>query len=687
MSFITQKIYLLFIFPFIFFGILIDISSFVLNKIKFIYNKLNLKEGIMKGRIVMMLIYLFFSIGLLTAQDATVQGIVVSSEDNEPVVGASVLVVGTSLGVTTDIDGKFVIQNVPGTAKEIRVSYIGMQSQNMAISKGMMRIVLKIDAQVLDEVVVTAMGISRNKKALGYAATSVKGDEIANSRTVNPMNALQGKVAGVDISTAPGPGATQNVIIRGASSFGNNQPLYVVDGVPITNEQNRSGDDLNDQVDFGSGINALNPDDIADMTVLKGAAATALYGSRAANGVVMITTKSGQNTHGKVQVVYDGGYTISRVGRLPDEQTQFGQGWSGMSGGPNLHENGNWGAAYDGKDRVWGNIVDDEQLVKPYAYLKNRVRDFYDLGRNYKNALSLSGGTERTNYFVSLSQNSVDGVIPTSQDSYNRYTLATRGSHQAGKVKVSTSINVSAEKTKAVGSGQGASLHRSLYEIANDISIVDLKDYNNKFHNLDNYFTYYGTNPYYVLHENGAVQRKYKFFGKFQLDYDVLKELKATYRFGGDYETSRSDTHIAPTQITEGSNNDGYVTEVAGNYTEKRIERMQLNHDFMLSYNHNFGEDLSLGVIAGFNANERKYSELSGSVNSIDVPGFYNLTNSRQPAVSEQYKSTRRLVGLYMNADLGFRDYLYLTLTARNDWSSTLPQKNNSYFWNNLIIR
>ena len=275
MSFITQKIYLLFIFPFIFFGILIDISSFVLNKIKFIYNKLNLKEGIMKGRIVMMLIYLFFSIGLLTAQDATVQGIVVSSEDNEPVVGASVLVVGTSLGVTTDIDGKFVIQNVPGTAKEIRVSYIGMQSQNMAISKGMMRIVLKIDAQVLDEVVVTAMGISRNKKALGYAATSVKGDEIANSRTVNPMNALQGKVAGVDISTAPGPGATQNVIIRGASSFGNNQPLYVVDGVPITNEQNRSGDDLNDQVDFGSGINALNPDDIADMTVLKGAAAKA----------------------------------------------------------------------------------------------------------------------------------------------------------------------------------------------------------------------------------------------------------------------------------------------------------------------------------------------------------------------------------------------------------------------------
>ena len=187
----------------------------------------------------------------------------------------------------------------------MQVSYIGMQTQEVAIRPSV-RIVLKSDAKELEEVVVTAMGVTREKKALGYAATSIKGDEIAQSKAVNPMNALQGKVAGIDISTAPGPGATQNVIIRGASSFGNNQPLYIVDGVPITNAQNRSGDNLNSQVDFGSGINALNPDDIADMTILKGAAATALYGSRAANGVIMITTKSGKDTEGKIQIIYDG---------------------------------------------------------------------------------------------------------------------------------------------------------------------------------------------------------------------------------------------------------------------------------------------------------------------------------------------------------------------------------------------
>ena len=623
---------------------------------------------------------LFIGIGLVNAQVSKVTGTVTSHEDGLPVVGASVLVKGTTVGTVTDIDGNFTITNVPSSAGTLVVSFIGMKAQEIAI-KPVVNVILHSDTEVLDEVVVTAMGISKEKKALGYAATSFKGDEIVNSRVVNPMNALQGKVAGVDISTAPGPGATQNVIIRGASSFGNNQPLYVVDGVPLTNEQNRSGDDINDQVDFGSGINALNPDDIADMTVLKGAAATALYGSRAANGVIMITTKTGKNTNGKVQVVYDGGYTISRVGRLPDEQKQFGQGWSGASGGGNLHENGNWGAAYDGKNRVWGNVVDNEQLIKPYSYVEDRIRDFFDLGVNYKNALSLSGGTEKTNYFVSLSQNHVDGVIPTNKDSYNRYTLGTRASHQAGKVKFSTSINLSSEKTNAVASGQGTSLYRSLFEVANDISIVDLKDYNNKFNNLDNYFTYYGTNPYYVLNENGATQNKYKMFGKFQLDYDVIKDLKLTYRLGADYETSRSETHTAPTTITAGSNNDGFVEPIAGAYEEIRRERLQLNHDFMVSYNKSFDFGFSLNAIVGLNLNERKYNWLSGSITSIDVPGFYNLANSKQPSVSSQYSETRRLVGAYANVDLGYMNYLYLTLTARNDWSSTLPQGNNSYFY------
>ena len=631
----------------------------------------------MKRKLKLLLACLFVGIGLVTAQNQKITGVVISEEDGQPIVGASILIKGTNLGTITDVDGKFILANVPSSAKNLQISYIGMLTQDVAI-KPSLKVILKPDAKVLDEVVVTALGISRDKKALGYAATSIKGDEFVQSKAVNPMNALQGKVAGIDISTAPGPGSTQNVIIRGASSFGNNQPLYVVDGVPITNSQNRSGDSLNSQVDFGSGINALNPDDIAEMTVLKGAAGTALYGSRAANGVIMITTKSGKNTNGKVQVVYDGGYTVSRVGRLPEEQSQFGQGWSGQRA---LEENGNWGAAYDGKDRVWGRIVDNEQQVKPYSFLKDRVRDFYDLGCNFKNALSLSGGTAKTTYFASFSQNSLDGVIPTSQDSYDRYTIATRGSHQAGKLKVSTSVNFSTEKTKAVASGQGSSMHQSLYEIASDISIVDLKDYHNKFNNLDNYFTPYGVNPYYILNENGAVQNKNKLFGKFQLDFELIKNLTLTYRFGGDYEVANSETHAAPIKFTPGSPNAGSSSASAGSYEEMRRERVQLNHDFIANYKADFTDDWSLNAIVGLNTNERKYNWLSGKVNSIDVPGFYSLTNSRSPSVSTQRKEMRRLVGTYMNADLSYKNYAYLTLTARNDWSSTLPKDNNSYFY------
>jgi TonB-linked SusC/RagA family outer membrane protein len=454
-----------------------------------------------------------------------------------------------------------------------------------------------------------------------------------------------------------------------------------VDGVPITNTQNQSGSALNAQVDFGSGINAFNPDNIENMTVLKGAAATALYGSRAANGVIMITTKSGKNTEGKVKVAYDGNVTLTQVGRLPNEQKLFGQGWSGDRA---LDENGNWGAPFDGKDRVWGNVVDNSQKIKPYLYLNNRIRDFFDIGVGYKNALSFSGGSEATQYHLALSQNKVDGAIPTDHDSYKRYTMAATGSHKGKKLTLSSSINVSSETTNSVPTGQGASLYRSLNEIGTDVSIVDLKNYkNDKFNTLDNYFTPYGTNPYWVLNENGATQERYKFFGKFQADYDILKNLKVTYRFGGDYETTKSETHVAVVKYTEGSLQDLHPANPAGdvgNYEQIRRQRLQLNHDIFATYNDKFG-DFSLNAILGWNVNERSADRITGIANSIDVEGFYHFSNTLSTPVASQLSDQRRLVGGYISADLGFRDYAYLTLTARNDWSSTLPKENNSFFY------
>ena len=624
-----------------------------------------------------MLILCLIGLQSVFAQDREISGVVTSVDDGLSIPGVSVVVKGTTIGTTTDFDGNYSI-SVPEDGQFLVFSFVGMKTVEMPINSNTINLVMESESIGMNEVVVTAMGVTREKKALGYAATSVGGDEIGKSQAVNPMSALQGKVAGVDISTAPGPGSTQNVMIRGASSFGNNQPLYIVDGVPITNEQNSSGSSLNSQVDFGSGINAINPDDIEDMTVLKGAAATALYGSRAANGVIMITTKSGKDTEGKMRVSYSGSVTLSKVGRLPDVQKQFGQGWSGDRA---LDENGNWGPEYDGKDRVWGNVVDNSQQIKPYVFLEDRVRDFYETGKNVKNSVSLSGGNATTNYFMSLSQNSVDGVIPTDNDSYKRYTIATKGSHKAGKFTVSSSINFSTEKTKAVASGQGTSVFRSLYETANDISIIDFEDYNNKFNNLDNYFTPYGVNPYYVLNENSAEQDKKKIFGKFQLDYEISDDLKLSYRFGGDYETSRSETHTAIIAFTPGSPNDGSSSANPGSYSETRRSRTQVNHDLMSSFKKNLNDDFTLNAIVGLNVNERRYNWLSGSINSIDIPGFYNLSNSLAPSVSNQYDEKRRLIGLYANVDFSYRNYAYLTLTARNDWSSTLPMGANDYFY------
>ncbi|RCW26075.1 SusC/RagA family TonB-linked outer membrane protein [Marinilabilia salmonicolor] len=633
----------------------------------------------MKKVLLALSFLMVFGLGSVLAQAQTISGTVTGSEDGMPIPGVSVFVKGTTVGTVTNIDGAYSL-SVPEEAETLVFSFIGMKTQEIPF-EGQENIDVEMVSEfiAMDEVVVTALGLSRAKKAIGYASTSVDGEEIARSESVNPMSALQGKVAGLDVSSAPGPGATQNVIIRGASSFGNNQPLYIVDGVPITNEQNRSGDNLNSQVDFGSGINALNPDDIEDLTVLKGAAATALYGSRAANGVIMVTTKSGGDTGGKLNVSYDGSYTISRVSRLPETQSQFGQGWSGDRA---LDENGNWGAPYDGKDRVWGNIVDNTQQIKPYVYLEDRVRDFYEYGKNMKNSLSLSGGTSETNYYLSLSQNNMDGVVPTDADSYDRYTVATNASHTAGKLTVSSSVNFSTESTSSVPSGQGTSVFRSLYEIPEDVSIVDMEDYTSKFNNLDNYFTPYGVNPYYVLNKDGATQDKNKIFGKFQIDYEMLESLKFTYRFGGDYETSISETHTAIIEYTPGSINDERNGPTSpGNYQEMRRTRIQMNHDFMALFNYDFSSDFSLDFLAGLNINDRRYNWLSGSINSIDIPGFYDLANSLSPSVSDQYKEKRRLMGVYGTAEFSFRNYLYATLTARNDWSSTLPEGNNSFFY------
>ncbi len=615
--------------------------------------------------------------GILFAQTNQITGRVTSSEDGEPIPGVSVSVKGLTLGTVTNAEGIYNL-NVPSEAKTLVFSFVGLKTKEVPIDGTQIDVKLEPNLIGVEEVIVTALGISRDKKSLGYASTAVSGDEIAEAQVVNPMNALQGKVAGVDISTAPGPGATQNVLIRGLSSFENNQPLYVVDGVPITNEQISGGNALNWNVDYGSGLNAINPDDIENMTVLKGAAATALYGSRAANGVILIKTKAGKNTNGKMQISYDGSFTIQNVGRIPDRQDMFGQGWSGDHA---LNENGNWGPKYNGKMRLWGYVVNNSQLLKPYAFVESRIRDFYDYGISYKNSVSASGGNENTNYFMSFSHNSTDGVLPDNVDTYERITLSTKGSHKWGKLKLSSSVNYGNETTKAVPSGQGNSVFRSIWEIAEDYSIVDFKDYNAPFFNLANYFTPYGINPYFSLHENGSYQKKHKVFGKTQMDLNITNDLLLTYRFGGDLELANTERWVAIIDNPVDAPSYNGQTQDPGFYAINKRTRYEINHDAFLNYTKAISEKFQTNAIAGININERGYTRVGGSLSALDVPGYYNLSNGTSDPVATQYEENRRLWGAFGHVEMSYDDYLYLTVTARNDWSSTLPLENNSYFY------
>jgi TonB-linked SusC/RagA family outer membrane protein len=593
------------------------------------------------------------------------------------------MVEGTTLGGITDIDGNFILSNLPSSAKTLVVSYVGMVTQKVAIKQGMLKIVLQSDTKILDEVVVTAMGIKRSEKSIGTSTTAVKGDKLAENRSGNVMSGLAGQVAGVQISaTSSDPGASNNVVVRGISSLsGNNQPLYIVDGVPINNSVTTPADQLNGSYDFGNGANAVNPDDVESMTILKGAAATALYGSRAANGVILITTKSGTKQQKGLGVEYNGGVQWSSLLRIPQMQNEFGMGWYGDK---TSLENGSWGPKFDGSMQLWGNAYNNSQRMKPYSALKDNVKDFFDTGLNYSNSVSFNGATDKSNYFVSFSQLSDNGMLPGDADTYDKYTFSARGSHTIKNLTFSSALNYVYQKNNFATTGQGLSMYNSVLQTPRDVSLIGMKDLDNPFNNPGYYYTPYGvTNPYYILDNYLNSSESERFYGKFQMDYSFLKFFKLTYRFGLDTTTQ---------QIENGAPNlsalyqDTPNWELAlqgetGHYLQQTVRRRELNHDLMLSFDMPINNDWQVDALVGFNGNERRASSLASEITNLTIPTWYNLQNSAGIPSTSTSLSIRRLMGVYVNAEAAWRNMVYVTVTARNDWSSTLPKGNRSFFY------
>lgn len=635
----------------------------------------------MKKKMTLASLCLLMGVGAAVAQNTKVTGHVVD-ETGEPVIGASIVVKGTTIGTVTDFDGNFELE-VPADGKHLEISYIGMQKQTVQVAPNV-SILMKSDTQNLDEVVVTAMGIKRSEKAIGFSATAVNGEELQEKRTGDIVSGLAGKVAGVQISSASSnPGGSNSVVIRGISSLsGSNQPLYVIDGVPLSNDANfadpdsKNGDPLNAAYDFGSGANAVNPNDVASMTILKGAAATALYGSRAANGVILITTKSGDKNQG-LGVTYNGGMQFESVLRLPEFQNEFGMGSGGLH---TLIENQSYGPRFDGSMMPWGTVYNNSQKIKPYSPIENNVRDFFSTGLRYSNDVAINGGNDKGNYYASISQQSNNGIMPTRADTYDRYTFSMRGSYTFDKLTVSSSVNYTTQKNNFATTGQGLTALNSLYQIPRDISIIGLKDLDDPFNSKDYYFTPYGVaNPYYLLEMAKNTYHSDKTYGKLEAAYEILPGFKATYRVGLDATNSEQKMGVPQMMASEGTPNYGQLNQ-EGTVTKEMIRQREINHDMLLTYDRAI-QDFHLNALVGLNVNERQYSRLRSEIQGLSIDEWYNISNSSAAPQTEEEEWKRRLIGVFAQVELGYKSLAYLTLTARNDWSSTLPKENNHFFY------
>jgi TonB-linked SusC/RagA family outer membrane protein len=633
-------------------------------------------------RITSILVFLAF-IGLsVFAQDIQITGKVTNAEDGSPLPGVSVGVKDTPNGTITNVDGQYTI-TAPANAI-LLFSFIGMEAQEIPVDgQKILNVDLASDVIAVEEVVVTAFGQTRAQKSLGYAATSVKSEEFAKQSQTDAMNALQGKVAGVTVTSAGGgPNASTKVIIRGYSSIkGQNNPLYVIDGTPIDNSQRTNSDVTG--VDYGTRSNDVNPNDIESMSILKGAAATALYGPRASNGVIMITTKKGKNSE-KIAVEFNTSVSVSDVLRLPQMQNTFGQGWSGLFA---YEENGSWGPKLTGEDRVWGNVVDDAQKLKAFSPVEDNLYEFYDYGMQYNNSISLRGGTEKSSFYLSYNNSSADGVLPTNVDQNNKNAFTFTGSTKGKFLTASTSIHYVKRDGSTVADGLGgtasaANVFSELLQMPRDISIVDLMDYqNDPFNTPDNFFTPYASNPYFALNENQAKFDEDRIYGNVSLDAKITKWLSATYRVGLDASSFNRREYEALVRFTPGSwQNLRGVTENPGMLIDENRSNREFSQDILLNMSHNF-DKISLEGLLGFNSYQNDYQRVTGQINSLVIPGFYDLSNTDATKVAETAERHKRQYGYFGTATIGYNEWIYLNLSGRQDYSSTLPKDANSFFY------
>jgi TonB-linked SusC/RagA family outer membrane protein len=636
---------------------------------------------------------LFFSC-LMTGIYAQQREIVgqITGSDGAPIPFATVQIKGTTKGTTADQSGNFKIM-VDGADAVLQVRSVGYTAKEVLVgTNNTLNVSLAQDNTNLQEVVVTGLGIKREKKALGYAVQDVKGDDLTKASQGDALRAMSGKVAGMQVIGSGGtPGAATFVKLRGTNSLtGNNQPLFVIDGIPIDNSQNFSGDPAdgtNQLLQGATNTNRgadINPDDIESITVLKGPAAAAIYGIDAANGAIIITTKRGKA--GKMAVDFSTGVSFDVVNRLPKIQKQFSKGSGGVLAPFTSTDRYSWGANID--TLSWTGISNDydqhgdvvgasNPLAKIPFVPYNNTKDFWRTGATYNNSLAFTGGTEAATYRMSVSHNYQNSIVPLQ---YNqRIAIALAGQLKVSeKVRVSSNINYTTSNGSMPQNGSnlsGIMLGLTRTPVTFDNSNGGLKANDSRTYLLSDglqrsYRNVAYDNPFWTINNNPYLTYVSRLIGNMQFDWDFIKDFTFTYRIGTDvYNDNRHQYYeIQSSAYT------------SGRIFDDRYTYRSLNSDAIVTYAKRLSEDFRIDVKVGNNYYARKMDQLYVQGDGLTSPGYDNISNATAQK-SYNYVTPYRRVSGYFDINLDFKSMLFLEITGRNDWTSTLPKDRNSFFY------
>ncbi len=674
------------------------------------------------SRVALLLFLGIFSITGAMAQ-VTVSGRVLSGEDQSSIPGVNILIKGTTNGTITDATGSFTIS--AGSSSDVLVfSFVGFTTQEVLIGdRNFLDVVLASDAKELSEIVVTALGIEKNKKALGYSVQSVTSESLTTARETNVVNQLAGKIAGVTVIGSPsGVGGSSRVSIRGERSvdLNKNQPLYVIDGVPITNGLTGASGRGNLEVDFGNGASFVNSDDIESMTVLKGAAAAALYGSRAANGVIVIKTKSGKGTKG-IGVEINSNTTFESALRLPEYQNVYGQG--NGNGGDFAFVNGGGAGLTDGVDESWGPAFTGQSypqynsprtlngqpipfrggdlnapagsVITPTPWVNDAdgIENFFQTGRTITNNVALIGSNKQGDFRLSYTALDQTGIVPNTD--LRRNTVSFGGGYNLTE-KFSARAFVSYIKSESdnrpsISYGTENIMYLFNCWLPRSVDVSDMANYwmpGLEGRRQFNFNYNYHDNPYFTMFENTNGQYLDRVIGNISLKYDFTSWLSLQLRTALDYGNERRQFKRA------------FSTQrfPFGQYRESGIVSEERNSDFLLTFNKELVPSVfTVTASIGGNQLRQKSEFLEVNAPQLNIPGIYNLTNSRVALQAAQSDVSKHINSLYTSIQLGYKNILFLDLTARNDWSSalTLPQalkdagigsEDNSYFYSGAAV-